>query len=281
MKGQSVAKSQANIGNILEQQSLQSHSELDHKEKQLNVNSGDGDGDEDYIDRKTQSRATSKQYDPEKIWTEEEILADEDLWRVTDSSEDSSEEEQKIKEAEVGSPTKSGFGESANNASRMAGSRMAGSKLGQSNNKSPPKKTPYNPYERNQDYYENEEALKDEQEQMARYLIDKAPKADNFDWHERFTDMQRKTKTERKAILTREFILKCQCELAMQRSIRPDLMQQALHKIVGTVFDFNYLSFELDVLAKFIDPDGTLAWRRHKMSTGLQTGRIDGSKNNA
>ena len=44
------------------------------------------------------------------------------------------------------------------------------------------------------------------------------------------------------------------------------MMQQALHKIVGTVYDFNYLSFELDILTKFIDPDGTLAWRRNKMS---------------
>ena len=78
--------------------------------------------------------------------------------------------------------------------------------------------------------------------------------------------MQRKTKTERKAILLKEFLLKCQCELAVQRCVRPDLMQQALHKIVGTVYDFNYLSFELDILAKFIDPDGTLAWRRSKMS---------------
>ena len=97
---------------------------------------------------------------------------------------------------------------------------------------------------------------------------------------DRFTDMQRRTKTERKAIQLREFILKCQCELAVQRCVRPDLMQQALHKIVGTVYDFNYLSFELDVLAKFIDPDGTLAWRRHKMTQGLQTGRYDGTKNN-
>lgn len=41
------------------------------------------------------------------------------------------------------------------------------------------------------------------------------------------------------------------------------------------------MSFELDVLANFIDPDGTLAWRRHKMAQGLSTGRYDGTKNNA
>ena len=35
--------------------------------------------------------------------------------------------------------------------------------------------TPYNAYERNKDYYEDEKELEDEQEQMARYLIDKAP----------------------------------------------------------------------------------------------------------
>ena len=116
---------------------------------------------------------------------------------------------------------------------------------------------------------------------MARYLVDKAPHQEAYAKTERFTDMQRKTKTERKAIQLREFVLKCQCELAMQRCLRPDLMQQALHKIVGTVYDFNYLSFELDVLAHFIDPDGTLAWRRHKMAQGLSTGRYDGAKNNA
>ena len=43
---------------------------------------------------------------------------------------------------------------------------------------SPPKKvksTPYDAYERNKDYYENEDDLEDELEKMARYLVDKAP----------------------------------------------------------------------------------------------------------
>jgi len=70
-------------------------------------------------------------------------------------------------------------------------------------------------------------------------------------------------------------------ELAVLRCIRPDLIQLSLHKIVGTVYDFNYMSFELDVLAQFIDPDGTLAFRRHKMSQPAMTGRYDGTKNNA
>jgi len=142
------------------------------------------------------------------------------------------------------------------------------------------KATRYNAYERNKDYYEDEKALEDELEQMARYLVDKAPGQEQFGAYDKFSDMQRRTRTERKAIMLREFLLKCQCELAMQRCIRPDLMLQALHKIVGTIYDFNYLSFELDVLAKFIDPDGTLAWRRHKMTAALMSGR-DGVKNNA
>lgn len=37
------------------------------------------------------------------------------------------------------------------------------------------KSTPYNPYDRNKDYYENEAEMDDELEQMARYLVDKAP----------------------------------------------------------------------------------------------------------
>ena len=79
----------------------------------------------------------------------------------------------------------------------------------------------------------------------------------------------------------REYITRCQVELAILRCLRPDLMQSALHKLVGTLYDFNYLSFELDILAKFIDPDGTLAYRRNRMSGALATGRgIDVKKNN-
>ena len=47
------------------------------------------------IDRQTRSRATTnRNNDPEKVWTTEEILADEDLWRVTDSSEDEDSQEE-------------------------------------------------------------------------------------------------------------------------------------------------------------------------------------------
>ena len=60
---------------------------------------------------------------------------------------------------------------------------------------------------------------------MARYLVDKAPGQNSFGNRDTFNDMQRKSKTERKAIMLKEFLLKCQCELAVQRCVRPDLMQ--------------------------------------------------------
>ena len=60
---------------------------------------------------------------------------------------------------------------------------------------------------------------------MARYLIDKPPNSESFGAYDRFSDMMRKTKTERKDIQLREFTLKCQVELAILRCLRPDLMQ--------------------------------------------------------
>ena len=62
-------------------------------------NLNEDSANDDYVDRKTGSRASSTRPkgvdDPDKIWTVEEILADEEIWRVTESSEDeqSAEEE--------------------------------------------------------------------------------------------------------------------------------------------------------------------------------------------
>jgi len=58
--------------------------------------------------------------------------------------------------------------------------------------------------------------------------------------------------------------LKCQIELAIARCLRPDLIQTVLHKLIGSIYDFNYTGFNSDILSKFIDPDGTLSMRRHK-----------------
>ena len=122
----------------------------------------------------------------------------------------------------------------------------------------------YDPYEQNKAYYEDQEQLVDEEQQMARYLVEKAPGAGTIGAGEQFTDLERRTKTERKQIQTKEFILRAQVELALARCIRPDLIQHALHQIVPIVYEFSYVNFEIDILAKFIDPDGTLGLRRNR-----------------
>jgi len=79
----------------MEEQSLKSVSKNSNKnsqKKSLNINS---ENEEDYIDRRTRSRATSDPIgDPDRVWTTEELLADDDLWHVTDSSGTESEEEE-------------------------------------------------------------------------------------------------------------------------------------------------------------------------------------------
>jgi hypothetical protein len=58
------------------------------------LNEDSEQNDEQLADRKTESRASSKrEADDEKIWTADEILADSDLWQVTDDSEDEESEE--------------------------------------------------------------------------------------------------------------------------------------------------------------------------------------------
>lgn len=69
-----------------------------------------GSEDQDSVDRITRSRATTNRggeqkgedfsgsalavHDAEKIWTEEELLADDDLWKVTDESDDGSDSDE-------------------------------------------------------------------------------------------------------------------------------------------------------------------------------------------
>ena len=67
-----VKSQSANIGKLMEEQSLQSVSQHNQK-KSLNADSEA----EDYVDRNTGSRATShRNVDPDRVWTTEEILAD-------------------------------------------------------------------------------------------------------------------------------------------------------------------------------------------------------------
>jgi len=56
-------------------------------------------------------------------------------------------------------------------------------------------------------------------------------------------------------------------ELAILRCIRPDLVQACLHNIVSAIYDFNYANFGVDILARFIDVEGTLAMKSSKTLT--------------
>lgn len=161
----------------MEQNDLQSVTENSHH---MSQKSGKDNDDSDMIDRNTQSRATSNRNDPDKVWTTEEILADEDLWKVSDSSEESSSEEEK-KESKTDSKHQSQKAEAVAEGADGSKSIAEGAKQNQSvlSGEEPPvkkaKPTPYNAYERNKDYYDNEVELEDELEKMARYLVDKAP----------------------------------------------------------------------------------------------------------
>lgn len=46
--------------------------------------------------------------------------------------------------------------------------------------------------------------------------------------------------------------------------MRPDLVKRTLHELVGHLYDFNYDSFEIDILTKFIDQDATMHMRRSR-----------------
>jgi serine protease inhibitor ecotin len=52
--------------------------------------------------------------------------------------------------------------------------------------------------------------------------------------------------------------------------------------LVATIYDFNYHSFKVDVLAKFIDADGTLSLRRTTgaMSTIIAIPKLKRAENN-
>ena len=90
-------QSQANFGNILEQNSLKSASETSQKNLEIPTPAANEtikqSEMESHAGRPSDSRASTNQAATEKIWTAEELLADEELWRVTDSSEDSEDEE--------------------------------------------------------------------------------------------------------------------------------------------------------------------------------------------
>ena len=97
---------------------------------------------------------------------------------------------------------------------------------------------------------------------MARFMTDMAPGQirDKQD----FALMHSMTKKEKRSYQKRHNVLKRTIELAIAKCMRPDLIQACLHQLVATIYDFNYNTFNTDVLSKFIDHDGTLSLRKTK-----------------
>ncbi len=121
----------------------------------------------------------------------------------------------------------------------------------------------YNKKERNLDFHSTPSLLAEEEKQMARYMVERAPGSvrDTQD----FSVLQQKTKRERKTHALRQQVVKHCIELAVLKCIRPDLINSCLHSLVSSVYDFDYATFDSNVLSKFIDPDGTLDMRRQKL----------------
>jgi hypothetical protein len=104
--------------------------------------------------------------------------------------------------------------------------------------------------------------LAGEEKQMARYMVERAPGSVR-DTHD-FSALQQMTKRERKTHALRQQVVKNCIELAVMKCIRPDLINTCLHSLVSTIYDFEYATFDANVLSRFIDPDGTLDMRRQK-----------------
>lgn len=164
----------------------------------------------DNLNNKVTKEKSRKSRQINEKMTEDEILADDDIWAVSESD---SEEE-----------------------------------------------SSYNRKERNPDFHSNPTLLAEEEKQMARYMVERAPGSVR-DTHD-FSALQKMTKRERKTYALRQQVVKNCIELAILKCIRPDLINTCLHSLVSTIYDFDYATFDANVLSRFIDPDGTLDMRR-------------------
>ena len=139
--------------------------------------------------------------------SDESDYDEEDVASVEEVDEKSNSEDEEGLER-VGSPGSSKRSEKPKKVKKMTRKDMAARE--------------YNRKLRNPNWYDDNNTLRDEETEMARFLIEKAPAvADTQDF---FTEMQRRTKYEKEAHQTKEFILRCQVELAILRCIRPDLV---------------------------------------------------------
>ena len=92
-----------------------------------------------------------------------------------------------------------------------------------------------------------ESQARDEEEEMARYLVEQAPSAGGG--RSTIPALRRKTAGERELILKRERAVKGLCELAILRCLRPDHLLEGLDRLVRQVLDPEYYDFAMDIQA--------------------------------
>lgn len=204
-----VSKKDSGRPKLTGKKSSNAISREDSDENPILIKDDASSGDDMHGDQRTamgegeESLAGSKQ--SKRKFTEAEILADESLWQVSDESDYDEEDEPDI---EVEENSQSGDEEALDRVG------SAGSKERSERPKKEKKLTRkdmharvYNRKQRNPNWYDDNNTLRDEETEMARFLIEKAPAiADTQDF---FTEMQRRTKYEKEAHQTKEFILRC------------------------------------------------------------------------
>lgn len=127
-----------------------------------------------------------------KKYTEAEILADDDLWQVTDSDEEVTKSYANGTTIKTGELQKSKtFTEPNHDKESQDSQAVIKAKQGKHDKK-------YNLKNRNPNWYDDNQTLRDEEAMMARFLIEKAPSLKGF-VDDTFNEMDRRTKFEKEA----------------------------------------------------------------------------------
>jgi hypothetical protein len=102
----------------------------------------------------------------------------------------------------------------------------------------------------NADGEAREEDSDNEEQDMAKYLVEQAPSLGGRNNDSNINSLWRKTASERTLILKREKAVKGLCELCILRCIRPDHLLESMDRFVLNVLDPSYFDFNEDLLAK-------------------------------
>ena len=118
-----------------------------------------------------------------KKYTEAEILADDDLWEVTDSDEEATKSYSNNKAGEL--QKSKTFTEPNHDKESQDSQAQIKAKSGKHDKK-------YNLKHRNPNWYDDNQMLRDEENMMARFLVEKAPSLKGFN-DDTFNEMDRRT----------------------------------------------------------------------------------------